>query len=73
MFNDQCLKMLSFRIFQYNTVYLQPVIKELKRVGHQVRRMMNKDQSAVTAIFKTKEGLITAMSDLRQQGNISGY
>jgi len=35
--------------------------------------MMKKDQSAVTGIFKTPEGIITAMSDFRQQGNISGY
>jgi len=35
--------------------------------------MMIKDKSAVTGIFKTPEGIITAMSDFRQLGNTSGY
>lgn len=54
-------------------INLQPVVEKLKDVGHKVRRMMKKDKSAVTGIFKTPEGIITAMSDFRQPGNISGY
>jgi len=37
-----------------------------------MKRMMIKDKSAVTGIFKTPKG-ITAMSDFRQMGNVSGY
>lgn len=49
------------------------MVEKLKHVGHRVRRMMTKDKSAVAGIHKTPEGIITAMSDFRQQGNVSGY
>jgi len=62
--------MISYPTYYIN---LQPVVEKLKAVGHKVRRMMKKDKSAVAGIFKTPEGIITAMSDFRQQGNISGF
>ncbi|XP_027844964.1 scoloptoxin SSD14-like isoform X2 [Aphis gossypii] len=57
----------------YEYGVLKSVVDKLKYVGHKVRRMMIKDKSAVTGIFKTPEGIITAMSDFRQLGNTSGY
>uniref|UniRef100_A0A2H8TL05 Gamma-glutamyltranspeptidase 1 n=1 Tax=Melanaphis sacchari TaxID=742174 RepID=A0A2H8TL05_9HEMI len=57
----------------YEYGVLKPVVEKLKHVGHKMRRMMNKDKSSVSGIFKTPEGIITAMSDFRQQGNTSGY
>ncbi|XP_026812485.1 glutathione hydrolase 1 proenzyme-like isoform X2 [Rhopalosiphum maidis] len=56
----------------YEYGVLKPVVEKLKHVGHKMKRIMIKDKSAVTGIFKTPKG-ITAMSDFRQIGNVSGY
>uniref|UniRef100_A0A2S2NKJ0 Gamma-glutamyltranspeptidase 1 n=1 Tax=Schizaphis graminum TaxID=13262 RepID=A0A2S2NKJ0_SCHGA len=56
----------------YEYGVLKPVVEKLKHVGHKMKRIMIKDKSAVIGIFKTPKG-ITAMSDFRQMGNVSGY
>ncbi|XP_050543871.1 scoloptoxin SSD14-like isoform X2 [Daktulosphaira vitifoliae] len=57
----------------YEYGVLRNVIEKLKEIGHPVKRLKINEGSAVTAIYRTKTGQITAMSDFRRPGNTSGY